>query len=172
MHRFVWAAWGLLVVVLDLPLGGWDVLPDAVGYVWVVVALGGAVARPFLTARAAAGTGVVVALVTGTPLLYLNVGVGIVALVLDTLVLAVVVHQLCEGLLETAPADDEETRRWAGRLRTGAYLLLGLGVLAVLGALVGVGALVLLGRLATTVVGVLTVVLLQRVARAGWLARG
>ncbi len=171
MQRFTWAAWGLLVVVLDLPLGGWDVLPDAVGYVWLVVGLGGAVARPFLTARAAAGAGVVVALVTGTPLLYLNLGVGIVSLVLDTLVLAVVVHQLCEGLLETAAADDEETRRWASRLRTGAYVLLGLGLLAVVGALVGAGLLVLLGRLATTVVGVLTVILLQRVARAGRLAR-
>ncbi len=169
MQRFTWAAWGLLVVVLDLPLGGWDVIPDAVGYVWILVALGGAVARPFLTARAAAGAGIVVSLVTGTPLLYLNLGVGIVSLVLETLVLAVVIHQLCEGLLETAAADDE-TRRWAGRLRTGAYVLLGLGILAVLGALGGIGLLVLLGRLATTVVGILTVILLQRVARAGWLA--
>lgn len=170
MTRFVWTAWGLLVVVLDLPLAGWDVLPDIVGYAWVVIGLAGATAAPFTTARSAALAGIVVAVITGTPLLYVNIGVSVVALILDTLVLAVVIHQLCEGLLQSAAAEDEETRRWAERLRIGAYVLLGVGILAVVGALVGVGLLVLLGRLVTAVIGILTIVLLQRVARSGVLA--
>lgn len=33
-----WVAWGLLLVVVDLTLGGWDVLADPVG--WVVVLVG------------------------------------------------------------------------------------------------------------------------------------
>ena len=52
MTRFSWAAWGLLVVVLDLPLLGWDVLPDLVGYAWLFV-IGAACFGGWLAALAA-----------------------------------------------------------------------------------------------------------------------
>src|SRR4249919_528750 len=69
MPRFAWAAWGLLVVVLDLPLAGWDVLPDLVGYVWLFLGLaGGAALHPgFARVRAAALVGNPVSTITGTP---------------------------------------------------------------------------------------------------------
>ena len=54
---------------LDLPLLGWDVLPDLVGYVWLFIGLaGGAALHPgFARARAAALVGIPVSVITGTP---------------------------------------------------------------------------------------------------------
>ncbi len=181
MQRFSWAPWGLLLVVLDLRVGSgsanWDVLPDIVGYVWLVVALTGAatVARPFLLARSAALVGVPASLVTGTPLQGISQPLLVAALVVQAAAFGVVLYGLVSGVLEVA-ADHPDVHRWAPRLRTAAVVV---GVLLVLAdpavflvtsdsALAGpVTVLWLAARLAEAVVGVLTVVLLQRVTRAG-----
>ncbi len=171
MTRFVWTAWGLLVVVLDLPLAGWDVLPDLVGYVWVVIGLAGgaAVAPEFVRARAAAAVGVPVAVVTTTPLLADRDAVVFVALLLEAAVMAVLIHQLCTGLLRTAPESEQEGVRWASALRiaapvAGLLMAVGIGLYAT-----PVGLLYPIGFLAFIIIGVLTVVLTYRVHRAGWL---
>ncbi|HMM94629.1 MAG: hypothetical protein IE926_09255 [Micrococcales bacterium] len=176
MQRFAWAPWGLLLVVLDLRVGLWDVLPDVVGFAWLVVALTGAerVGRPFVLARSAAMVGVPAALVTGTPLLAVSRPLLVAALVVQAAAFAVALWALASGVLEHS--DDEAARRWAARLRPAAAAL---GVLLVLtdpavylvtsasALAVPVSLLWLLARLAEAVVGVLVVVLLQRVARSG-----
>jgi hypothetical protein len=181
MPRFPWAAWGLLVVVLDLRVGLWDVIPDVVGYLWVVIALAGAehVARPFLLARSAALAGALASLVTGTPLQSASLALTVAACVVQAAAFGVVLYGLTSGLLETAPEDDGETARWARPLRTAAVAL---GVLLVVvdpsvylvstgSSLAGaVTVLWLVARLAEAVIGVLTVVLLNRVARTGRLS--
>ncbi|GGL41584.1 hypothetical protein H9L10_08520 [Phycicoccus endophyticus] len=173
MQRFVWVAWGLLVVVVDLPLAGWDIVPDVVGWVWVLVGLRGAdtVHPAFVRARAAALVGVPVWLLTGTPLLTGErwAALAFTALTIEIVLVTVVTHQLCTGVLATA-ADDGEALRWARLLRVaavvvGGVLLVGLALYAA-----GVGILYGLGYLGRVVVGVLTVILLQRVARSGRLA--
>jgi hypothetical protein len=173
MPRFSWVAWGLLVVVLDLYVGFWDVVPDVVGYAWLAAGLAGAAAADpaFRLARTAAYVGIPVALVTGTPVSQWNLLLAWVGAVLELAVLVVVLHQLCTGVLRSAATDDDETRTWATRLRTGAVVVAVVGALSLAGTLFGFGVLLLLNQLVVAVVGVLTVVLLQRVARAGWLAR-
>jgi hypothetical protein len=181
VQRFAWAPWGLLLVVLDLRVGSgdalWDVLPDVVGYAWLVVALTGAarVARPFLLARSAALVGIPVSLVTGTPLQGVSQPLLVTALVVQGVVFAVVLYGLTTGVLEVAP-DHPDVQRWAPRLRNAAIAV---GVLLVVADpavfLVTSGSSLaapvtvawLAARLAEAVVGVLTVVLLQRVSRAG-----
>lgn len=173
MTKFSWAAWGLLAVVLDLPLYGWDVVPDLVGYVWLVIGLTGAAAvhPAFVRARAASMVGVPVSVVTGTPF-FLGERWGAVlfgALVIGIAVFVVVVHQLLTGLLAVAPAGEDETLRWAAPLRRAVPAV---GVLLVVGV-VSIGrALEILypvGFLAQVVVGLLAVVMLHRVSRAGWM---
>lgn len=181
MQRFAWAPWGLLLVVLDLRVGSdnasWDVLPDVVGYVWLVVALAGAerVARPFLLARSAALVGIPASIVTGTPVAGVSRPLLVAALVVGALAFALVLYGLVSGVLEVA-ADHPDVQRWAPRLRTAAIVVGALLVIAdpavflvtSTSALAGpVTVLWLAGRLAEAVVGVLTVVLLQRVTRAG-----
>jgi hypothetical protein len=167
VHRFPWAAWGLLVVVIDLPLRGWDVAPDVVGYAWILYGLLGATARPFLVARVAAVVGLPVWLVTGTPLFADDrwVILQYTALTVEAVVWAVLVHQLCTGVMAVGIPDDLAT--WAHRLALAAVAL---GVLLV-GSLVlyATSGLALYGVavVAAVVVGLLTVVLLQRVARSG-----
>ncbi|HET9021479.1 MAG TPA: hypothetical protein VFN34_06310 [Ornithinibacter sp.] len=172
MPRFTWVAWGLLIAVLDLYLAAWDVVPDVVGYAWLAAGLAGAAtADPaFVMARTAAFLGIPVGLVTGTPISHWNFWISTVCVVLEVVVLAVVIHQLCTGVLRSAPADDADTRTWAGRLRVGAVVVGVVGLLSIGGALAGFAVLLLVNQLVVTVVGVLTVVLLQRVGRAGWLA--
>lgn len=172
MPRFGWVSWALLLVVLDLYVGLWDVVPDVVGYAVLVAGLAGAAgADPaFRRARTAATVGIPVALVTGTPLSQVNLLLAWVAATLEVVVLVVVIHQLCTGVLRSAPEDDEDARRWATRLRVGAVVLAVVGLLALGGAATGLGVLLLLNQLVVAVVGVLTVLLMQRVARAGWLA--
>ncbi len=173
MTRFAWAAWGLLVVVLDLPLFGWDVLPDLVGYVWVVVGLaGGAALHPaFGRARAAAAAGVPVALVTGTPFAADQPGVMWGATFVGVLVFVGVVHQLATAIRDLDPVvGDSDQRRWAGGIRVAALVA---GAVQLLGlVLIGtaVGVVYVIGLLGLVLVGILTVVLCQRVHRAGWLA--
>ncbi|MFQ6170127.1 hypothetical protein ACK8HX_00850 [Oryzobacter sp. R7] len=172
MTRFAWAAWGLLVVVLDLPLLGWDVVPDVVGYAWLVIGLGGSAALhpAFVRARAAAAVGVPLSVVTGTPLFFgarwepLLFG----ALVLGFLVWAGVVHQLLTGLLAVAPAGEEDSLRWAPALRVAAPVVALVAVIGVAASSSALGVLYPLGFVASVVVGILTVVLLHRVNRAGW----
>ena len=175
MQRFAWAPWGLLLVVLDLRVGLWDVLPDVVGYVWLVVALAGAerVARPFLLARSAAMVGIPASLVTGTPIGSVSRPLLVAALVVGALAFGLVLYGLATGVLEKVA--DDGARRWAARLRVAAVVV---GVLLLVtdpavylvtgsSALAGpVTLLWLLARLVEAVAGVLTVVLLQRVARA------
>ena len=112
MTRFAWAAWGLLVVVLDLPLLGWDVLPDVVGYAWMVIGLAGAAEahEAFVRARAAAAAGIPVALVSGTPLFNDQYGVEWGAAFAGILVFVTVVHQLATGIRDRAPEGDSDIR--------------------------------------------------------------
>ena len=176
MTRFAWAPWGLLVVVLDLPLldTGWDVLPDVVGYLWLVAALAGAatVHPAFVRARAAALVGAPISIITGTPL-FVGEQWGAVlfgGLVLGVLAWVVVVHQLLTGLLAVAPEGQEEVLRWAGPLRIAAPVV---GLVQVAGIVLvqtPLQVLYSIAFLASVVVGVLTVVLLHRVNRAGWFA--
>ena len=172
MTRFSWAAWGLLVVVLDLPLLGWDVLPDIVGYAWVVIGLAGAAAvhPTFVRARAAAAAGIPAAVVTGTPFFVDDFGVVWGATFVGILVFAGVMHQLATGIRALAPQDDSDTRIWTRGVQVGALVA---GLVQLVG-LVGIGTalrpLFYLGLLGLVVVGILTVVLVHRVNRAGWLA--
>ncbi|HET6969408.1 MAG TPA: hypothetical protein VFI44_14070 [Ornithinibacter sp.] len=173
MTRFAWAAWGLLVVVLDLPLLGWDVLPDVVGYAWIVIGLGGGVAlHPALArARAAAAASIPIAVVTGTPLFLDQTGIRWGATFAGILLFVAVVHQLATAIRDLDPvAGDSDQRRWASGLRVaapaaGAVQLVGLVLLPT-----ALGILFILGMLALVIVGVVAVVLLHRVNRAGWLA--
>lgn len=173
MTRFVWTAWGLLVVVLDLPLAGWDVLPDIVGYAWVIVGLAGgaAVAPEIVRARAAAVVGVPVALVTNTPLFADQATVVFVALLLEAAVMALLIHQLCTGMLDVAPDDESDTVRWAPVLRIAALVAGGVMAVGVVFYTTPVGLFYLVGLLAFVVIGVLTVVLTYRVHRAGWMEK-
>ncbi|MBM6400588.1 hypothetical protein [Phycicoccus sonneratiae] len=181
MQRFPWAPWGLLLVVLDLRIGSgvalWDVLPDVVGYVWLVVALTGAqgVARGFVLARSAALVGVPVSLVTGTPLQSVGQPLLVAALVVQAVVFAGVLYGLVTGVQEAA-AGHPDVQRWGPRLRVAALVV---GVLLLLAdpsiflvtsdspLAAPVTLLWLAARLAEAVVGVLTVVMVFRVARAG-----
>ncbi|MGL5815988.1 MAG: hypothetical protein ACRCYR_00385 [Phycicoccus sp.] len=177
MTRFSWAAWGLLVVVLDLPLGGWDVLPDLVGYVWLVVGLGGGadVAFPFVRARAAAAAGIPVWVATGTPVvastsrgteLDVTVVVLLTSVLLDVVVLAAICHQLAAGVERALGDDDAGLAGSTRRLRIGAFAAGALGVLGI-GLYASAQPLFALGQLALIVLGVLTTVLVYRVARSG-----
>jgi hypothetical protein len=173
MTRFAWAAWGLLVVVLDLPFAGWDVLPDIVGYAWIVIGLAGAASvHPALVrARAAAAAGIPVALVTGTPLFVGQDGIIWGAVFAETVLTVVLLHQLATAIRDLAPeAGDSDQRRWANGIRvaapvSGLVRLVGLVFLAT-----PLGALYALGYLGLVVTGIVSVVLLHRVHRAGWLA--
>ncbi len=123
----MWVAWGLLVVVVDLPLAGWDVLPDLVGYAWVIIGLAGAasVHPAFVRARAAAVVGIPVWAVLGTPL-FAAPRFGtllLTALTVEIVVVTLLVHQLCTGILATAPADDPDSARWARILRVAALVV-------------------------------------------------
>jgi hypothetical protein len=184
MTRFSWAAWGLLVVVLDLPLSGWDVVPDLVGYVWLVLGLtgGAAVALPFARARAAAAAGIPVWVATGTPLvagtspgteLDTTVVVLLTAVVLDAVVLAAICHQLSSGVDRALGDSDPSVAAWTRRLEVGALAAGAVGVIGV-GLYASAPTVFGLGQLALVVLGLLTTVLVYRVARSGRLdaARG
>ena len=173
MPRFSWAAWGLLVVVLDLPLLGWDVLPDLVGYAWLFIGLaGGALLHPgFARARAAALVGIPVSVITGTPFTDSSTGVEWGAAFAGVLVNVVVLHQLGTAIRDLDPVEgDSDQRRWANGIRVaapiaGAVQLVGLVLISTVLAIFYV-----IGLLALVVVGIVAVVLLHRVNRAGWLA--
>ena len=173
MTRFAWAAWGLLVVVLDLPLAGWDVLPDIVGYAWIVIGLAGAasVHPAFVRARAAAAASIPIALVTGTPLFVDQEGIVWGAVFAEIVLTVILLHQLATAVRDLAPeAGDSDQRRWANGIRvaapaSGLVRLVGLVFLAT-----PLGALYALGYLGLVVTGIVSVVLLHRVHRAGWLA--
>jgi len=172
MPRFSWAAWGLLVVVLDLPLLGWDVLPDVVGYAWLFVGLAGGAAlhAGFARARAAALVGIPVSVITGTPLTNNLVGVEWGGAFAGILVNVVVLHQIATAIRDLDPATgDSDHRRWASGIRlaapiAGGVQLVGLVLIATVLAIFYV-----VGLLALVVVGIIAVVLLHRVNRAGWL---
>ena len=173
MTRFSWAAWGLLVVVLDLPLLGWDVLPDLVGYAWIVIGLsGGAALHPgFVRARAAAAAGIPVALVTGTPFFVDQQGIAWGGLFAEVLVVVVVIHQLGTAIRDLDPVEgDSDQRRWANGIRIAAPVA---GVVQLVGLVLWrtpFTSVYGIGFLAMVVVGIVAVVLLHRVNRAGWLA--
>lgn len=172
MPRFAWVVWGLLVVVLDLPFFGWDVLPDVVGYIWLVIGLaGGAALHPgFVRARAASVAGIPAALVTGTPFTDGQTGVEWGGAFAGIVVVVVVMHQLAGAIRDLDPAPgDSDHRQWARGIRVaapvaGAVQLVGLVLIATVLAILYV-----VGLLALVVVGIVCVVLLNRVHRAGWL---
>ena len=174
MTRFAWAAWGLLVVVLDLPLAGWDVLPDIVGYAWIVIGLAGAAAvhPAFVRARAAAAAGIPVAVVTGTPLFVAQ----------DGIIWGAVFAEILLDRRPPPPARHRRPRpRAGGRGQRPAAVgerhpgrRPGRGPRAPRRArrsfATPLGALYALGYLGLVVIGIVSVVLLHRVHRAGWLA--
>lgn len=173
MPRFSWAAWGLLVVVLDLPLRGWDVLPDLVGYVWLFIGLaGGAAMHPaFARTRAAALVGIPVSIVTGTPLTNSVLSVEWGGAFAGILINVVVLHQLGTAIRDLDPAvGDSDQRRWANGIRIAAPIAGGVQLVGLVLILTVVAILYVVGLLALVVVGIIAVVLLQRVNRAGWLA--
>jgi hypothetical protein len=169
MSRFAWAAWGLLVVVLDLPLLGWDVLPDVVGYIWLVVGLAGATHMAFVRVRAAAAAGVPVALVTGTPLFVGQDGIIWGAVFIEILLTVLILHQLATAISDLAPEGDQDARRWARGIRIGAPVAGLIRLVGLVALATSFGALYPLGYLGLVAVGIITVVLLHRVNRAGWL---
>ncbi len=175
MPRFSWAAWGLLVVVLDLPLLGWDVLPDVVGYIWLFIGLaGGPALHPgFARARAAALVGVPAAVITGTPLTDASIPIEWTGAFVGIAVNVVVLHQLVTAVRDLDPAEgDSDHRRWANGIRVAAPVAGGLQLVGLVGITTVLALLYVLGLLALVVVGIIAVVLLHRVNRAGWLAPG
>lgn len=173
MTRFSWAAWGLLVVVLDLPLLGWDVLPDLVGYAWLFVGLsGGQLLHPaFVRARAAALVGIPVSVVTGTPLTNGSNAVEWVGAFLGIVVMVVVLHQLATAVRDLDPTTgDSDTRRWAAGIRVGAPVAGVVQLVGLVGIATVLAVLYVIGLLGLVVVGIIAVVLLHRVNRAGWIA--
>jgi hypothetical protein len=173
MTRFSWAAWGLLVVVLDLPLLGWDVLPDLVGYAWLFVGLsGGQLLHPaFARARAAALVGIPVWVVTGTPLTDRSNPVEWVGAFLGIVVMVVVLHQLATAVRDLDPTTgDSDTRRWAGGIRVGALVAGAVQLTGLVGIATVLAVFYVIGLLGLVVVGIIGVVLLHRVNRAGWIA--
>ena len=173
MTRFSWAAWGLLVVVLDLPFFGWDVLPDLVGYAWLFIGLaGGAAMHPALArARAAALVGIPAAVVTGTPITDDSNPIEWTGALVGILVMVVVLHQLATAVRDLDPAvGDSDHRRWADGIRVAAPVAGGIQLVGLVGLATLLAVLYVIGLLALVVVGIVTVVLLHRVNRAGWLA--
>lgn len=171
MSRFAWAAWGLLVVVLDLPLRGWDVLPDLVGYAWIVIGLAGAAAAhvAFVRARAAAATGVPVALVTGTPLFNDQYGIEWGAAFAGILVVVTVMHQLATGIRDLAPEADSDIRIYTRGVRVGAPVAGVVQLVGLVGISTAIAPLYFLGLLGLVIVGIIAVVMTHRANRAGWL---
>lgn len=171
MTRFAWAAWGLLVVVLDLPLYGWDVLPDVVGYAWIVIGLaGGAAMHPaFVRARAASAAGIPVALITGTPLFDEMNGVKYGGVFAGILVFVAVVHQLATAIRDLAPDGDQDARRWAHGIRVAVPVAGLVQLVGLVGISTALAPIFFLGVLALVIVGIVAVVLVHRVNRAGWL---
>ena len=172
MSRFAWAAWGLLVVVLDLPLLGWDVLPDVVGYVWIYIGLAGAATMhaAFVRARAASAAGIPVALVSGTPLFNDQFGIEWGAAFAGILVVVAVMHQLATGIRDLAPESDSDIRLYTRGVRIGAPAAGAVQLVGLVGISTAFAPLYFLGLLGLVIVGIIAVVLLHRVNRAGWLA--
>ena len=173
MPRFSWAAWGLLVVVLDLPLRGWDVLPDLVGYAWLFIGLAGgpALHAGFARARAAALVGIPVSIITGTPITNSVVSIEYGAAFAGILVNVVVLHQLATAIRDLDPTEgDSDQRRWASGIRVAAPIAGGVQLVGLVLLATVLVILYVVGLLALVVVGIITVVLLHRVNRAGWLA--
>ena len=170
MHRAMWTVWGLLVVVVDLPLGrtGWDLAPDLVGLAWVVYGTWGFRGLPWLVVRVACLVGALAYPVRGTSL-FRGEEFALLQLTgatLEALVWTALVTQLSTGVL-TLPGVDVANRRWATRTRfmggvVGAALLVSLPVTVWTGIPIYV-----LMVIASVVVGLLTAVMLSRVARAG-----
>ena len=171
MSRFVWAAWGLLVVTLDLPFMGWDVLPDVVGYAWVVLGLAGAASThvAFVRARAAAAAGLPVAIVSGTPLLNDQYGIEWGAAFAGILAVVAVMHQLATGIRELAPVADSDIRIYTRVVRIGAPVAGAVQLAGLVGISTAFAPLYFLGLLGLVVVGIVAVVMALRVNRAGWL---
>jgi hypothetical protein len=172
MTRFSWAAWGLLVVVLDLPFFGWDVLPDLVGYAWLFVGLaGGAAVHPGLArARAATLVGIPASVITGTPLTDDSNPIEWTGAFVGILVMVVVLHQLATAVRDLDPAvGDSDHRRWANGIRIAAPVAGGVQLVGLVALSTVLAVLYVIGLLALVVVGIITVVLLHRVSRAGWL---
>jgi hypothetical protein len=173
MPRFSWAAWGLLVVVLDLPLFGWDVLPDVVGYIWLFIGLAGGPALHvgFARARAAALVGVPVSVITGTPFTNNVISVEWGAAFAGILINVIVLHQLGTAIRDLDPVEgDSDQRRWANGIRIAAPIAGGVQLVGLVLLSTVIAILYVIGLLALVVVGIIAVVLLHRVNRAGWLA--
>ncbi|GAB3990876.1 hypothetical protein [Nocardioides marmoraquaticus] len=125
MQPLQWVALGYLLVLLDLPVAGWDVLPDPVGWALVVAAL---VAVPRwrtavgVPAVAAPALALVVALVLYVP--------GLVAIGDPALAWAVSLPQVAAAAL-LAFAMSEATPGRRGSWRLAGWLQVAVGVIPV-----------------------------------------
>ncbi len=83
--RFGQVFWGLLLVILDLTINRFDLLPDFIGYVLIAVGLGGitGLSTQFATARMCAWWLVSVAVVALLPSRELGLFIGLIHLGLD-----------------------------------------------------------------------------------------
>jgi hypothetical protein len=107
--------------------------------------------------------------VTGTPLFLDVQGVAWGGLFAEILVSVVLLHQLATGIGDLAPAGDSDERRWGKGIRVGALVAGAVKLVGLVGYATPLGLLYPLGVLALVIVGIVAVVLLHRVNRAGWL---
>ncbi len=148
-------------------------LPDLVGYVWLFIGLaGGALLHPgFARARAAALVGIPVSVITGTPFTNSQTGVEWGAAFAGVLVNVVVLHQLGTAIRDLDPVEgDSDQRRWANGIRIAAPIAGGVQLVGLVLISTVLAIFYVIGLLALVVVGIVAVVLLHRVNRAGWLA--
>lgn len=124
--RFRQIFWGLLLVILDLKLNGFDVLPDFIGYILVAVGCGGlaSLSRRFSTAQTLSGVLVVLSLVgfvfpTDLAFLY-----GLVYLAVD----CAMIWFLLGGVMEFASARERPDLERLASSRRVAYVVLMSGI--------------------------------------------
>ena len=79
-------------------------------------------------------------------------------------------HQLATGIAHAAPEGDSDARRWARGIRIGALVAGAVRLVGLVGYATPIGVLYPVGVLGLVIVGIVSVVLVHRVNRAGWLA--
>lgn len=120
--RFSQVFWGLLLVILDVNINRFDVLPDFIGYILVAVGLGGltGLSRQFATARTCAWVLVPVAVVGMLPSGEFDVVIGMVNLVLN----CVMMWRLLGGVIDYAAANSRPDLVERASARRVAYIAL------------------------------------------------
>ncbi len=133
--RFGQIFWGLLVVILDLRVRGFDLLPDFVGYILVAVGAGGLIgaSRQFATVRMMSWVLAGMSLLSLFRLGRFGIGLALVILVVD----CVMMWSLLGGVMEfTAARQRPELAQQAAQRRLIYLALKGVAALVMLLALV------------------------------------